>query len=120
MKRIIDNKRIDLTTDEYSMYESICRSYDRPNFKGEELFKGHFQTNEHGIITQVIPPHNRQTSHEVFQFLISIQNNQHNRINRDMVLSLIKEAGEKIKQLVEHAEKLQSKLDDILKNSSEK
>ena len=41
--KIINNKRIDITEDEYKTYKEICRAYDRDNFQGEELFKDHFQ-----------------------------------------------------------------------------
>ena len=105
MIRIIDNKKIDLTNEEFQMYQDICRSYDRPNFKGEELFKEHFNTNNDGIIIFVRPPQKRFTSMEVFCFLISIMVNQHLRIGQDQINKLVEEARTKITELVESAKK---------------
>lgn len=77
--RVIDYKKIDLTEDEWTMYQSICRSYDRPNSKGEELFKDLFETDEEGIIIFLKPPSKVFTSMEVFLFLMSIMQHQHLR-----------------------------------------
>jgi hypothetical protein len=54
--RIINNKRIDLTEDEWRLYQEICRSYDKPNFKGSDLFAELFETDAKGIITYLKPP----------------------------------------------------------------
>lgn len=99
MIRIIDNKRIFLTNSEYEMYQKICRSYDRPNFKGEELFREHFETNREGIITFVFPPTKRYTSLEVYCFLLSIMVNQHLRLVHEQTNALVKEAKEEIQKL---------------------
>lgn len=112
MKRIIDNKRIDMTNEEYTMYTSICRSYDRPNFKGEDLFKDLFETNDEGIITFVKTPNKNYTSMEVYLFMISIMNNQHMRINRNQVQTLCNEGKEKFKEIIIEAKQ---SLDEIKK-----
>lgn len=108
MIRIIDNKKIDLTADEYKAYKDLCRSYDRPNFKGEELFKDHFIANNEGIIVFVKPPHKRYSSLEVFCFLISIMNNQHMRIHYEQVESLVKEAKAKLTGLIKENQDLKA------------
>lgn len=110
MKKIIDNKRVEMTSDEYKMYQSICSSYDRPNFQGKELFRDHFETNDHGIITTVKPPHNRYTSMEVFGFLLALMQNQHMRIMQDQVSMLVKEASDKIKELAKENKELRESL----------
>jgi len=114
MRRIIDNKRIDLTNDEFDLYQDICRSYDRPNFQGEELFKNHFETNEHGTIIFVRPPQNRTTTLEVFTFLISIMVNQHLRISQEQNVAMIKEASDQIKSLIKNTEKLQEEVKEAV------
>src|SRR5690606_29311892 len=114
MKRIIDNKKVDITNDEFALYKSICRSYDRPNFQGEELFSDHFETNEHGIIIFVRPPQNKITSLEVFTFLISIMVNQHLRISQEQNAAMIKEASEKINELIKNTEKLQQEVKEAV------
>jgi hypothetical protein len=77
MLRIIDNKRIDLTAAEFKLYQEICKSYDRPNFKGEDLFKGLFETDKKGRIIFLIPPSGSQFSMEVYMFLVNVMVHQH-------------------------------------------
>lgn len=79
MFRIISNKRIDLTDDEWRLYQEICKSYDRPNFKGSDLFVGLFETDSDGIITYLKPP-TQYTSMEVFLFIIGVMHHQHLRV----------------------------------------
>ena len=76
MIRIIDNKKIDLTNDEWELYQKIAESYDRPNFQGKDLFKGLFETDENGMIIFLRPP-TTYTSMEVFMFLVSVMVHQH-------------------------------------------
>jgi len=96
--RIIDHKKVLMTPDEYSLYEEICKAYDRPNFNGKDLFQDHFETNEAGIILFVKPPHKKYSSMEVFTFLVSLQVNQQLRLAQDQVFSLVKEAEERLKE----------------------
>lgn len=98
--RIIDNKKVELTDDEHALYKQICRSYDRPNFKGEELFKDHFETNGEGVIIFVKPPSKRFSSLEVFCFLISLMQNQHMRILYDQNKKMIQETEQKVNELI--------------------
>lgn len=77
--KIIDNKKVSVTNQEWELYQSICRSYDRPAFKGEELFKNLFESDEDGIITFLKPPSTHFTSMEVFMFVASIMIHQHIR-----------------------------------------
>ena len=100
MRRIIDHKRIDMTNDEYTLFQKICESYDRPNFQGSELFKNHFETNEHGIIIFVRPPSQQYSSLEVYCFLVSLMVNQHLRISQEQNMSLLKEVTEKTAELI--------------------
>lgn len=76
MLRIIDHKRVDLTESEYKLYQEICRSYDAAKFKGEDLFKDLFETNEHGIIIFLRPPTKAYTSMEVYMFLVNVMVHQ--------------------------------------------
>jgi hypothetical protein len=102
---IIDNKKIDLTGDEYALYDKICRSYDRPNCKGEELFKGLFETDDNGIITFIVPPSIRQTSMEIYLFVSSIYQHQHMRILYNKFDALEKKLNDKMIELEKKAEK---------------
>lgn len=74
--KIIDNRKINLTEDEYLMYIQICRSYDRPSYKGEELFNGLFETSDDGTIIFLRPPSSRHTSMEAIIYLQIIMMNQ--------------------------------------------
>lgn len=74
MLRIIDNKRIDLTNDEYEEYNAICKSYKQ----GNTLFKGLFETNDEGIIEYLHTPKKMFTM-EVVLYLEKIMIHQHLR-----------------------------------------
>ena len=93
--RIIDNKKVSMTNDEFTFYEEICKGYDRPNFKGKDLFQDHFEVNDDGIIVFVKPPYKKYSSMEVFTFLISLMVNQQLRISQDQVITMIGEAKHK-------------------------
>jgi hypothetical protein len=103
--KIIDNKKVWMTNDEYLAYQEICKGYDRPNFQGKDLFQDHFEVNDDGVIIFVKPPHKKYSSMEVFTFLISLMVNQQLRISQEQISSLVNEAAEKYKeQLVEITE----------------
>jgi hypothetical protein len=85
MIHIIDNKKIDLTNDEWNLYQKIIRSYTSEFNKGTDLFIDLFETDDNGIIIFLKPPSTRRTSFEVFLFLISIMNQQHLRAMHDQV-----------------------------------
>jgi len=74
MIKIIDNKRIDLTEDEYKLFQSICAGYDQ----GKDLFRDLFETDESGCIVMLKPPKSF-FSMEVVIFLQNIMLHQHLR-----------------------------------------
>ena len=78
--RIIDNKRVDLTEEEYLQYQKIVKSYNSPTNRGEDLFIDLFETNQDGVIVMLKPPSKYRTSFEIFLFLMSIQQQQHIRV----------------------------------------
>ena len=106
--KVIDNKRIDLTVDEWNMYQKIVRSYTTATSKGEDLFIDLFETDEHGIITFLKPPSKRQTSLEVFLFLISIMVHQHLRIMHSQVFDVCKKIKDRQDYLEEKMQKMQA------------
>lgn len=81
MIRIIDNKKIDLTDQEFNLYNQICEAYSTPRLKGEFFFKDLFETDENGIIIFVRPPNKEVASMEVYLYVISIMVHQHLRIS---------------------------------------
>ena len=98
MIKIIDHKRVELTEDEWRMYKSICKSYDRANFKGESLFEDHFEVSD-GIIIFVKPPQKKYSSLEVYCFLISLMTNQHLRLMHKQVDALVAETKKAVSEM---------------------
>jgi hypothetical protein len=73
---IIDNKKVRLTSDEWKLYQDICRSYDEPpHQKGTDLFFNLFESDQNGMITFLRPP-TRTTSYEVVIFMMSLMMHQ--------------------------------------------
>jgi len=95
--RIIDNKKVDMTEDEWTMYQKIVKSYTTMTNKGEDLFIDLFETDENGIIMFLKPPSKRQTSFEVFLFLMSLMQHQHLRLMQKQVDDLCEQVREKLK-----------------------
>jgi hypothetical protein len=95
--RIIDNKKVDMTSDEYTMYDKIVKSYTDLQNKGEDLFIDLFEVDENGIIIFLKPPAKRRTSFEVFLFLMALMQHQHLRLMHkqidDMVAEIKKAKG---------------------------
>jgi len=95
--RIIDKKKVDITKDEWDLYEKICHSYDDVNFKGSDLFMDLFEVDDNGIIVFLRPPSVRKTSFEVFLFLMSLMANQNLRAMHKKVDDLCNEVRAKLK-----------------------
>jgi hypothetical protein len=93
--RVIDNKKVDLTDDEWTMYQKIVQSYTSLTNKGEDLFIDLFETNNDGIIIFLKPPTKRQTSFEVFLFLMAVMQHQHLRLMHDQVNEAVAQLKEK-------------------------
>lgn len=103
---IIDNKKVDLTQDEYDMYTKIVKSYTTISNRGEDLFIDLFESDENGIIIFLKPPSRRQTSFEVFLFLMSIFQNQHLRLIYKEVDSVCSQMKDKMNELEEKLSQL--------------
>lgn len=104
--RIINNKRIDMTEDEYKMYESIVESYSKDNFDGKQLFDNLFETDKDGIIVFLKPP-TKTFSLEVVLFVQNLMVHQNLR-------KIYKDFSDEIKEVRE----LKSKLEELLKSKS--
>jgi len=105
--RIIDNKKIDLNNDEWSLYQEICKAYTQePYRKGEDLFQDLFESDDNGIILFVRPPRTKFTSMEIYLFLISVMNNQHIRIMESTVAALVRETKDNIAMIAESASEI--------------
>lgn len=95
--RIIDNKKIEMTDDEWTMYQKIVKSYTSLTNRGEDLFIDLFESDDDGIIMFLKPPSKRQTSFEVFLFLMSLMQHQHLRLMQKQVDDLCTQVRDKLK-----------------------
>lgn len=110
MIRIIDNKKVDLTTDEFALYNQICKDYTRPNFKGEDLFQDLFETDEAGRIVFLKPP-KTYTTMEVFMFLMGVMVHQHLGIAINANQEIMKE----MRQVLEESKIILNQLKQLKK-----
>ena len=78
MLRVINNKRIDLTHEEFELYEKLCKTYSRDHFDGKDLFIDLFETDKDGMIVFLRPP-TSTFSMEIVIFLQNIMTHQHLR-----------------------------------------
>ena len=83
--KVIDNKKVEMTEDEWGMYQKIVKSYTDITGKGEDLFIDLFQTDDNGIIVFLKPPSKRRTSLEVFLFLMALMQHQHLRLMHQQI-----------------------------------
>lgn len=93
--KIVDNKKVEMTDSEWTMYQKIVKSYTTNFNKGEDLFIDLFETNEEGIIIFLKPPSKRQTSLEVFLFLMALMQHQHLRLMHQQVDDAVTEMKSK-------------------------
>ncbi len=104
MLRIINNRRIDLTQEEFDLYEKLCKTYSRDHFDGKDLFIDLFETDKDGLIIFLRPP-SATFSMEIIIFLQNIMTHQHLR-------KIYKEHDQAVKEVKEL-------LNELRKSSSE-
>jgi hypothetical protein len=93
MIRAVANKRLDLSSEEYSYFKDIRGKV------GEDDFRGLFSSNKNGIITSVTPPVDRKTPMVILFFLLNVMMNQRIRM-LDFKLSDVEEMDNKIKGII--------------------
>lgn len=94
--KVINNKKVEMTEDEWAMYDKIVKSYTTQTNKGEDLFIDLFETDSDGIIIFLKPPSKFRTSFEVFLFLMSLMQHQHLRLMHKQMDEVCKEIREKL------------------------
>src|ERR1700722_11898969 len=98
--RVVDNKRLDMTNDEWNLYQKIIKSYATQQINdGSFLFHDLFETNELGQIQFLKPPSKQQTSMEVFLFLVSLMVHQHLRVSEKAVADICAEMKTKMSEI---------------------
>jgi len=108
--KIIDNKFVDMTDSEYAEYEKICQAYEKPNCRGEEVFRDRFVVDDNGRIVYLRALGNRQISYEALFFLMNLMQNQHLREMYKQILILSEKVNEKISILNEKEKMLDKAL----------
>lgn len=83
--RIVDNQKLEMSDEEWALYQKIVASYTTQYQNGQDLFIDLFESNDNGIIILLKSPSKRHTSFEVFLFLIALMNHQHLRVMYAMV-----------------------------------
>lgn len=78
--RVVNNRKLEMTDDEWDIYQKIVQSYTDVTGKGEDLFIDLFETSDDGIIVLLKPPSKRRTSLEIFLFLMALMQQQHLRL----------------------------------------
>jgi hypothetical protein len=102
---IIDNKKLEMTVDEYAMYQKIVASYTKqPYQKGEDLFIDLFEVDDDGIIIYLKPPSQRQVSLEIFLFCMSICQHQHLRAMHREVTGICARTQARVDELCKQLE----------------
>lgn len=107
--RIIDHRPVDLTEEEYAMYQSIVSSYNTHSNNGADLFCDLFESDGNGIITILKPPTKQRTTLEVFLFLMAVSQNQHLRLMHAQVDDIVRQFKEKMVEVDKKLAKLGGK-----------
>lgn len=95
--------------DEWLLYQKIVKSYTTLTNKGEDLFIDLFEVDDNGIIIFLKPPSKRQTSFEVFLFLMCLQQQQHIRLMYDQVGDICSQMKIKMEELDQKINELSKK-----------
>jgi hypothetical protein len=109
MIQIIDNKKVEMTPDEHQMFQRIVKSYTTATNKGEDLFVDLFETDDEGVIVFLKPPSKRQTSFEIWMFLMALFQHQHLRLMHKEVSDMCNQMREKMRELDEQVQKMSSR-----------
>jgi hypothetical protein len=119
MMRIIDNKKIDLTDSEWEMYEEILKSYENQVKNPKDLFADLFETNNYGHIVFLKPPSFKQTSLQIFLFLMAIFEHQNARLMHKKVNDMCNRMDNKMQDLLKLEDELKTGIkENKLKNKS--
>jgi len=104
MIRIIANRKVDLTDDEWALYNRICLSYSA--YGGVSLFDDLFESDENGIIVFLKPPNKKHTTFEVFLFLMAVLEQQHMRLMHNQIDDIVVQVKNKLIELDSKLQKL--------------
>lgn len=109
MIRAVDNKRLDLSDEEYSYYLKLIEAF------GKEDFSGLFSSDKNGQIVSITPPVDRQISLGSIFFILNVMMNQRLRAMGAAIENSKKSVAEqnRVTTLEERVAELESRLDDL-------
>jgi len=114
--RIIANKRVEMTDDEFQFYQKICNSYPQ----GKDLFRDLFETDSEGMIVFLVPP-SKEFSMEVVLFLQNLMVHQHMRKiykDHENALDDLNKYREEVETLQEIVGKLSIEIKELKESSN--
>ena len=91
--RIVANKKVKMTDDEFQVYNNIIETY--AEFGGDSVFHDLFETNSDGLIVMVKPPSARKVPIEAYLFVLSLQQQQVLRRLEDVVILFLEDMKQK-------------------------
>src|SRR5580692_11761769 len=97
--RVVCNMKLDLTNDEWGLYQNIVKSYTVGQNKGEDMFIDLFVSNDQGQILFLKPPSKRQTSLEVYLLLLTFQQAQQLRQINKQVDDMVEQIKTKLAEI---------------------
>jgi hypothetical protein len=103
---IVAFRRLDMTPEEWELYQSIVQSYTSPTNKGEDLFHDLFETDDNGIITLLKPPTTKRSSFEVVLFLVNLYVQQHIRLMYGEIAEMADQIKDKLAEIDDKLAKL--------------
>ncbi len=115
MIRAVDNKRLELNSEEYGYYLKLIDSF------GEEDFRGLFTSDRNGQITSITPPVDRQISLGVIFFILNVMMNQRLRSLGSAVKKNEKKVAEEphLHNIEERLAHVEAQLEKMLGGTSE-
>lgn len=97
--RVVCNMKLDMTGDEFGLYQNIVKSYTVGQNRGEDLFTDLFVSDEQGMIRFLRPPSKRQTSMEIYLFLMTLQQQQVMRTINKQVDDMVSQIKTKVSEI---------------------
>lgn len=97
--RVVNYEPLDMTDDEYALYQKIVKSYTNSTTNGADKFVDLFESDSAGIIRFLKPPSNRHTTFEIILFLMMLQQQQHIRLMYAEVADIAKQMKDKMAEI---------------------
>lgn len=110
--RVVCYKKLEMTDDEFGEFQKICKNYDKPNLKGEDLFRDLFETDDNGLIVYIKSLNNKQFSFEIMFFLMNLMQNQWLRVAMTNVDVFLKRKEEEYNLKIQELELRIKELDN--------